>query len=352
MSKNLFDEYVNLSKKNIHKYLKFIFKKEYDQSVAEEYVECYVNARYYNLSYKENSRFFYLRIRETLSKKMEQLLKENKEEKKRTEDYVNAKRKEKIINNMFLAFDYIVFFDKVRDAETMKRVGSIEEVVDRLYEDRKNVYLINERGSSKEEFVQLVKDSMLECEVFLDRYFADDTFELEIRKYNDKSNLYNVNILSNIRIPMIYSSAAIKMAYNSTAIREERLLPEYILLSLLICRDVVELNFRDQYIVEFTPSLVKKTKKLKQALDALDNPALQDKVIFRITYEDFIKNKQGIFELMKEGYEFAVTIDTSFEEVNEIERLQMFEYIIVPKFLKCSKQIMKTYKKNKKIIYE
>ena len=45
MVNNFFVEYVETNRKRIYKYLKFIFKKDYDQEVAEEYVENYINAR-------------------------------------------------------------------------------------------------------------------------------------------------------------------------------------------------------------------------------------------------------------------------------------------------------------------
>ena len=94
MVTNFFIEYVNTCRKNLYKYLKFIFKKDYEEQIAERYIEAYINARYYNLSYKENNRVFYLRIKESLIKTMEKLLKENEKEKDRTEDYVNYRRKE------------------------------------------------------------------------------------------------------------------------------------------------------------------------------------------------------------------------------------------------------------------
>ena len=63
MINNLFVEYVETARKRIYKYIKLIFKKDYDQEIADIYVENYINARYYNLSYKETSRVFYLRMK-------------------------------------------------------------------------------------------------------------------------------------------------------------------------------------------------------------------------------------------------------------------------------------------------
>ena len=337
MTINFFVEYVETAKKNIYKYLKFIFKKDYDQEVAEVYVENYINARYYNLSYKEASRAFYLRIKENLLKVMEELLEKNEKQKQRTNNYVVYRQKEKIIQNMFTAFDYIFFFDKVRDIENMKRIKSIEDVIDKLYQKRENEYLIKERVNTKEEFTELVKTNMEKAEDFLNKYFADKTFELAIKRAPNQNNVYDIELISNVTIPMIYSNTAIQLAFNSELISEDRLLPEYTLLSLIIARDIVEANFKDQYIVEFTTTLLKKKQKIKQVLEIINDPAIQDKVNLKIPYEDLPKYKKEVFELIKEGYKFALELDNSLKDAAEIEKLSMFSYIIVPKKVRLYK---------------
>lgn len=352
MINNLFVEYVETSRKRIYKYIKLIFKKEYDQEIAEIYIDNYINARYYNLSYKETSRVFYLRIKEVLLKVMQDLLAKNEKEKERTKDYVNYRRKEKIITNMFTVFDYIFFFDKVRDIENMKKIKTIDEVIDKLYQKRENEYLINERVSTKQEFTDLVKSDMESSEEYLNKYFTDPIFELGIKKIPNQNTVYNIELISNVTIPMIYSQTAIEMAFNSELISEDRLLPEYALLSLFITRDVVESNFKDQYIVEFTLSLLKKKQKLKNVLELINDPALQDKINLKVPYEDLEKNKKAIFELMKEGYKFAIELDNSLKDASEIDKLGMFSYIIVPKKVRLYKEIMRRNKKSKQIIFE
>lgn len=349
---NLFVEYVQANTKSIYKYLKFIFKKEYDQEIAEVYVDSYINARYYNLSYKENSRVFYLRIKEALLKVMEELLEKNEKEKERIGDYVNYRRREKIISDMYTAFDYIFFFDKVRDIENMKKIKTIDEVIDKLYQRRENEYLIKERVSTKEEFTELVKYNMESNEEFLNKYFADKTFELEIKRAPNKDNIYNIGLISNVVIPMIYSQAAIELAFNTEMIKEDRLLPEYSLLNLMIARDIVEANFKDQYIVEFTVTLLRKKQKLKQVLEIINDPALQDKINLKIPYEYLPKYKNDLFELMKEGYKFGVELDNSLKDAAEIEKLTMFSYIVVPKKVRLYKEIARRYKKSEKVIFE
>lgn len=351
-SHNFFVEYVEAARKRIYKYLKFIFKKDYDQEIAKEYVETYINARYYNLSYKENKRSFYLRIKESLLKVMEEMLKRNEKEKERMQDYVNYRRKEKAIPNIFTAFDYIFFFDKVREIENMKKIKSIEEVIEKLYQKREKEYLINERVSTKEEFIEIINSDMEISEEFLDKYSRDKTFELGIRKFSNSNYVYEIELIVNVVIPMIYSKVAIEKAYNTEVIRENRLLPEYSLLNLLILRDVVEANFKDQYIVEFATTLFNKKQKLKRVLEIIDDPAVQDKMNFKIKYEEISIYKKEISKLMKEGYKFAIELDNSLKDAGEIEKLKMFSYIIVPKDVKLYKELMRRNRNSERIIFE
>ena len=253
---------------------------------------------------------------------------------------------------MFTAFDYIYFFDKVRDIETLRKIKNMEQLIDRLYEQREKEYLINERVSTKEEFTDLIKSDMEKSEEFLNKYFADRTFELAIKKVPNKNEIYNIQLVPNITIPMIYSQAAIDMAYNSELISEDRLLPEYTLVSLMIARDIVEANFKDQYIIEVTESLLTKKTKLRRMLEIIEDPAIQDKLNLKVKYENLEKNKKYIFELMKEGYKFALVLDNTIKDPAEVEKLTMFYYIIVPKSVKLYKELMRRYKKVNKIIFE
>ena len=52
-------------------------------------------------------------------------------------------------------------------------------------------------------------------------------------------------------------------------------------------------------------------------------------------FEEFLKNKDVVYELMRDGYRFAVVIDNSFEVNNKsVEILQMFKFVILNKQIK------------------
>ena len=67
---------------------------------------------------------------------------------------------------------------------------------------------------------------------------------------------------------------------------------------------------------------------------------LMEKISMKIRYENFLENKEKIYELMRNGYKFAIILDNSFKvNYKNIEDLNMFKYIIINKNLKHYKEI-------------
>ena len=92
---------------------------------------------------------------------------------------------------------------------------------------------------------------------------------------------------------------------------------------------------------------MKKSKKLKSLLNIINNPAMQDKVNLKIFYTDFIKNKEKIYDYMREGYRFALYLDdTLIPSASNLEKLNAFSYVVINKNLKYYNEIIE----NKEIL--
>ena len=125
------------------------------------------------------------------------------------------------------------------------------------------------------------------------------------------------------------------------SISEDKLFVEYYLITTQVIQDILKGNFKKQYIVEFNPSLLKKNRKLNQLLEIINNSAIQDKVNIRIEYADFIKNKDKVYDLMKNGYRLAIVLDNTFEpEYSNFQRLNAFNYILASKKLEYFDKIL------------
>src|SRR5574344_1586313 len=171
--------------------------------------------------------------------------------------------------------------------------------------------------------------------------FLTDIFELRITNYDGISDVFKVILHHNIQFPMIYSNIAIQKVFDNGITKEDKLNIEYSLISTNVIKDIIRGNFKKQYIVEFTPTLFKKSKKMKTILNIIDNPAIQDKLNLKIQYKDFIENKDRVYDLMRNGYKFAVilddTVDTSFETLS---KLNVFSYILLSKKLRNYDEIL------------
>ena len=90
-------------------------------------------------------------------------------------------------------------------------------------------------------------------------------------------------------------------------------------------------NFAKKYIVDLAESLFTKTKKLNYTLKVINNPAIQDKVILKISYTNFVENKELIYSLIKSGFKFGIQIDDAFKaSLLELRKLAIFDYLLVP----------------------
>jgi hypothetical protein len=330
--KNLMDEYIHFTEKKINKYVKWILGKKYNQEITEEFMKTYINARYYNIVNSEKrARAFYQRILNEL--KYKENIINKKLEIYNIEDGNIVKYTKKI-------FSYMLFFDNVRNIENFKNIDSLKEIVEKLSEIK---YKIEQSKSDKEFEKKLyneIKNDIVEKEILLDN-IEDDELYLEVNGMKNYNNIYKVSIHHNIKMPMQYSEEIIEKVFNSGIIAEDKIEIEYILLSLIVVKDVIDGEFGDTYIAEFVPSILKKEQKTKSILSRINNQALQDKIVFNIMYEDLIKYRKKITELTKNGYNFAITLDNSMENADEMMNLTMFRYIIIPKDLKKYNEIIK-----------
>lgn len=93
--------------------------------------------------------------------------------------------------------------------------------------------------------------------------------------------------------------------------------------------DIIKGKFEKKYIIEYTSSLLKKKRKNKQILNIISNESVQNKIMLKIRYKEFLRNKYEVYDLMKRGYRFAIVV----EKENNIDNanLNMFKFILVTK---------------------
>lgn len=320
MSINIVRQYICLTEDTIQEYLKLVFEKKYIKKYCDLFTEKYINIRYFN--------FYEYDVNATMREKIIKYLKKSAEE--MIIDNIDDR---KIIEQMTMFYYYVLYFDDViryRDIDSLiKRISKLRKrVLEKESDDfEKNLFkIITEYKSKKEKLLSI---------------FESNEFYIKISNYKNKINVYRVNLDYNIKFPIEYSSYAVKKAFTTGIVDEDRLTIEYYLTVIKVLKDVLRQNFEKQYIVEFAITLLEKSKKLKALLKTIEEPVLQDKISLKIRYEDFIQNKEAIYEIMREGYNFTVILDKTFDlNYKNLEKLKIFKYIIVNRDLPYCDEIV------------
>ena len=254
---------------------------------------------------------------------------------------------ERIIENAEKVFEYILFFDNVRKVDNFKTINSIKEVVKNLTILRNEKFKIKTKDDFEDKLYKQIVDDMLAKEIYLEK-FEDDKFYLEMQ--NAKENIYYVTLLNNIKVSENYSERAKDKAFSSKIVAEDKIKIEYILLSIISLKDILSGNFDDVYISRFECSLFKKEKKLESTLNLIDNEALKEKINLNITYEEYVTYNKKINELIGQGYKFCITLDNTFNDIEKLENLKIFNIVILPKEIRQYNEISRKKKIYKNII--
>lgn len=319
MTINIINQYIELIKKQINEYMKLVFENNFNKKYCEIYTEKYINIRYYNFYEEDENNTIRTRILDNLKKVQEEL------EKKL---YVDKKT----IENIRVFYYFVLYFDNV------VYYKDLEKIIQKITKLREKNLGKKNNGFDKKLYLKMA-EFIKQKEEFIKK-FETNEFYIKLSNYPQKLHIYRVNLKYNIEFPLTYSNYAVEKAFATGIIDEDKLIIEYYLVTMQILKDILKQNFKKQYIVEFSSSLLKKPKKLKNLLNVINSTAVQEKLSIKIRYGKFIKNKEKVYELMRKGYKIAIVLDDTFEvNVKNLQTLDMFKYVIVNKTFKDYKKI-------------
>ena len=335
MTYNIMEEYLEYTKKFLQDLLKEYFRDKYNKEVAEEYIETYIDARYNNYGGNPEQKVFYRKIYSALQNKEEELL------------YNSEDENVQIIKNMLETFQYIFYIDFVRPLKI-----ELKEFVNQMYEKRLTKFGMTRDVTLKDNLTKMIRNFRENKEKYLEKFDSDD-FELVINKYPLIKDVYKVNIKYNFKLPYIFSDNAIYDVYNENIVNEDKIIIEYLMLTVFNIKMILDGKFNTQYLVDFPITAFEKKKKLEQILRIINNPAIQDKIKIKLKYRDFVIHREEIYELMKDGYKFAIIIDDSFIISKEhIKKLEIFDFIILSKKLKYYEEFQEYAEKMENLIID
>ena len=309
MTINILNKYIEITKKQINTYMKLVFGKKFSKKYCDIYTQKYINIRYYN--------YYEADINSTIRKKLIDHLKQEQEEL-----IINNINDRLLIEQMCIFYYYVLYFDDV------VRYKDLRKTIEKIGKLRKKILNKSDEDFESELYKEMY-EYIKEKRDFITR-FESEEFYIKTSNYPDKLNVFRVNLKNNIKFPLVYSEFAIKKAFEMGIVNEDKLVVEYYQVAVQILKDIIKQNFKRKYIVEFAATLLKKPKKLKSLLNIIDSSAIQEKICIKIRYENFIQNKEKIYELMQQGYNIALILDNSFEvNFKNIESLKLFKYVIL-----------------------
>ena len=311
MKQSLIETYIKNTKNFVKDFTKVFFEREYNEEFSNLYIDAYINARIYNEA-DNDQRYFYKRI----AAKLEEV-----------EDVIKSDYKHvdvKFLKRIEGMYEFIYYADGLR------KITDLKEFSKEIAKIRKEKLECSPTRGIETKLYKIMKEYIDKKDKMLEDVKSDD-FTLNIQKYILIDNTYKVDLTYNFKIPYIYSQEIIEEVYHEGTINEDKLIIEYTMLVATCIDDINKGLFEKTYVVDFAATLFQKKNKLNQVLRMLDNDILLDKIVLRLKYVDFINNKEFIYELMKEGYKFAIIINDEFNPtLTELRKLDMFEFLIVP----------------------
>jgi hypothetical protein len=300
----IFEDYIKFIDSFLCNYYRILLDNKYERRLVRPFVEKYINIRYYNEYVVRESKFT-----DVLNKELNNIAKEMIEENGNRED---------TIKNIFALFSYILFFEKCDN------FNGLNALLKSLFEDK--IVTLTYSESQKDELNELVRGYISKKKEFFELFDFND-FMLFGNRYS--KDVYVMDLIQNYTLSKLYSKYAIDTAYNSEVVNENKIYLELMMLSGRVLQDIINFNFKNDYVVDFPASLFDKPKKILKYLKMLDNEYLKTKISLKVKYADYKKYKKNINSLINDGYSISLELDDTYDM--DFNHLLLFSYIFVNK---------------------
>lgn len=294
MSLNVMNTYLKFNRRRLIGYSKIILEKHYNKNIFEGLLDTYINVRYIELPLGISVKL----INKELVKKAEEL---------------SLKHDVEDIKLILTYFPYIYYLDGFLNKD-------IEITINKINDYRKKYLKLEKLDSELRS--NLINDRK-RITKYLDSFDSKD-FYLNLNKTNIK-NLFKTEVLHEIKIPKLYSEYAINNVYNRGIVLENKLFINYYMVSKLILIDVLNKDSK-YYIVDFSKTLILKEDKVKRLFNIIDNDLIKDRIILKVSENDFFEYRDSYLKYINEGYKFILYLNKESELNNDAIR-RVFSYI-------------------------
>lgn len=298
---NIITEYTNYIEKSLKRISKLLLSKNYSEEDFSNILTVYIKARYYD-SFERKSKSPYFN----------------------TKMYVDDELK-KIEKSSQVLLPVLKIYKEVLNLEQTNY--NAKELIHNTLEYREQLKLSSEKYMDE---VITICNEINKKRREIQKTFVSKDFSCNYKTTN-LYKVFNVNLEYSFSIPKLYSEFAIEKVYTNGVVAEDKLFVEYYLITYKLLNQILSFDFSNNYIVEFTCSLLEKESKLNKLFDIIDNDICKEKIALKISYSDFIEHKDNILNLVNDGYNFAIEIDDSYADSLENKKIitSIFKYIII-----------------------
>ncbi len=324
MNYNIITEYFNFSKSCVNNYLKKILGKFYDREAADKYLQVYMDTRYYGKYNNPSIPFF-----DNVQNNLNYIYKLNE----------RLDRDKKMLRTI-KAFNFIYYFDNVKECD------SIKQIIDEIEEFRKVELGLNKNKKFNNDLFELVKEDLIKKKEYIDTVNSDK-FYYDFSK-TSKEGVFELIINQNLKFPIVYNSVIIDKVFNSADLSQRKATIEFSFGALSVLKDIIKGEFKFEYLVTYPSDISSKKTLFNKLMSIVDNEMLKERITIKITYTDFVKEKESIYDLIRQGFKFAVILANDFEETEEnLAIMAVFKYIIINK-----RNDFRFVNNNRNIIYQ
>lgn len=293
---NVVQDYIDYIEKTYRNILSLILKNKYNKKIINQFLNQYIETRYYNRKKDIVLDDLEICINHALEQVQESLV---------------GTVKPDILEKIYQAFQFILYIDGITKDNCLKEIISdyTKEEYEEILSISKNVV------KKRKEYLSL---------------FETNQFSISYDQMGFMNQIQLVSLNHHVKISKLYSEYAISKAFNEGIISEDKLFVEYSLVASEILKKQLNCEKIRHYIIDFNVELFKKNKKLHRLIELINNPLILEHTSIKTLYSDFLKYECEYENLIKHGVQISVVLDDIFEcDKIHLEQLVIFDRILI-----------------------
>lgn len=348
--KNIIEKIMMLKEEELEEIVKVLNLNEAyktnEPTIKDYFMKIYIDGKYYNYCGNVNVSY----DAKTMVPKLEKLMEDTGKYLQKNYQGKDAKFASKVdkFTKIFMTLPFIEKTNNGKEMRTRK-----ENLKKKIYTTFKSDYV------SENEALKLAMDIIKINQIYEDirEYIFDkletNTFKIKYTKVKEQK-IYGVDLAHNLNFSKIYSHYIVDKTYQEGVVAEDK---AFVLANMLItdlAKEMLDSDFSKEYLLYIPESLYTKEVKFKQLINVLNDEYVKYSTSILLKYPEIDGNKTLIKNLIKEGFSFALALESDDDiKEKDLKFFYLMKYIIVNEPKEKSKIIKKLPKDlKKKVIFD